>query len=199
MPGNITSTVTGNICKQLVLLLGWFSLICSPAMSKTYEGISELAPSVYIKNMNKALWKGCSILNATVDITLNKSLYAVKNYFLLPFCRLTHIHNFFLTFRMVADSICGSWCTKMHDPKTQASKTDDSEVNIQPVSAVFHITSDGVKSNQYLNTGGKKKGYGNFLFFFNERKQKKRAMSFLPTPYTYTHTHTPSRKKHNIS
>lgn len=167
MPGNITSTVTGNICKQLVLILGWFSLICSPAMSETYEGISGLAPSVYIKNMNKALWKGCSILNATVDITLNKSLYEVKNYFLLPFCRLTHIHNFFLTFRMVADSICGSWCTKMHDPKTQASKTDVSEVNIQPVSAMFHITSDGVKSNQYLNTGGKKKkGYGNFLFFF---------------------------------
>lgn len=44
----------------------------------------------------------------------------------------------------------------MHDPKTQASKTDDSEVNIQPVSAVFHITSDGVKSNQYLTQEEKK-------------------------------------------
>lgn len=51
---------------------------------------------------------------------------------------------------MVADSICGSLCIKMHDPKTQGSKTDASEAIIHPVSAVFHITSEGVKSNQYL-------------------------------------------------
>lgn len=51
---------------------------------------------------------------------------------------------------MAADSIRGSLCTKMHDPKTQGSKTAASEATIHPVSAVLHITSEGVKSNQYL-------------------------------------------------
>jgi len=51
---------------------------------------------------------------------------------------------------MAADSICGSLCIKMHDPKTQASKKDASEASTHPVSAVLHTTSEGVKSNQYL-------------------------------------------------
>lgn len=58
--------------------------------------------------------------------------------------------SFSLTFRMTAESVCGRLCMKTHDPKTQGSKKDAIEVNIHPVSAVFHIISEGVKSNQYL-------------------------------------------------
>lgn len=65
--------------------------------------------------------------------------------------------SFSLTFRMTADSISARLCIKTHDPKTQGSKKDATEVSIHPVSAVPHITSEGVKSNQYLIEQEKKK------------------------------------------
>lgn len=65
--------------------------------------------------------------------------------------------SFPLTFRMTAESVFGRLCIKTHDPKTQGSKKDDTEVSIHPVSAVFHIMLEGVTSNQYLIEQEKKK------------------------------------------
>lgn len=73
---------------------------------------------------------------------------------------------------MVADSICGSLCIKMHDPKTQGSKTDASEASIHPVSAVLHIVSEGVKSNQYLIEHTKNEWKDNEKFLFNQNHKK---------------------------
>lgn len=83
--------------------------------------------------------------------------------------------SFFLTFRMTADSVCGRLCTKMHVPKTQGSKKDAIEVSIHPVSAVFHITSEAVKSNQYLMGQGKKKNNEKYLRKNPNHKQRKKS------------------------
>lgn len=97
---------------------------------------------------------------------------------------------------MAGDAACGSLCIKMHDPKTQGSKTDASEASIHPVSAVLHITSDGVKSNQYLIEQKKNEQKDNEQFMLKKPKQPKPQTKNPQKPPTQTNKPQISNKIH---
>lgn len=150
IPADMTFIVTRIKGKQLVVLLDYFHSHAYQPRAKRMKEPQAWPLLCTLKKQKGALCNGYTILNITMDTTLMKSTDALKNYFLCSFCRLTYLHELFLTFRMAADSIFGSICIKMHDPKTQGSTRDPTEASIHPVSAVHHTTSEGVKSNQYL-------------------------------------------------